>query len=108
MSVVFFVLKNKPNPIMLPQGKLLLQLIVDTRVGVWFLFEDHTKIRLDGAEVEPYHLPLFLSMRIFSLNFIRESLNLDQIHFFPRYKGYIFKLENIVQPFIINTKQYLG
>lgn len=44
-------------------------------------------------------------MRMFSLDFIRKSLNVDQIHFVPVKKGHLFKLPRTVGPFTINTRK---
>lgn len=44
-------------------------------------------------------------MRIFSLEFIRQNLNVDQVHFVPMKKGYLFKFPKAVGPFIVNTRQ---
>ena len=60
-----------------------------------------------GAKVPPYCLPIFLPVRIFSLEFIRKSLNIDQVYFVPTRKGYIFKLGKIVWPSIVNNRQAL-
>lgn len=44
-------------------------------------------------------------MRLFALEFIRKSLNVDKIHFVPMKKGHMFKLPMSVGPFIVNTRQ---
>ncbi len=63
------------------------------------------EVRLYGASVKPYRLPKFVPMRLFALEFIRQSLKVDQVHFVPMKKGYLFKLRRIVVPFIVNTRQ---
>lgn len=73
-------------------------------MGDWYIFEDYTKIRLYVVEVPPYHLPIFFPMRIFSLESIRHSLNVDQGHFNLSHKGCIFKLEMIVGSFTVNSR----
>ena len=44
-------------------------------------------------------------MRLFALEFIRQSLNVDQVHFVPMKKGHLFKLPMFVGPFIVNMRQ---
>ena len=40
-------------------------------VGDWFLYKVFTILRIYGFENEPYRLPVFLTKRIFVLEFIR-------------------------------------
>ena len=63
------------------------------------------EIRLYGAGVEPYRLPVFVPMRLFAFEFINQCLNVDQIHFVPMKKGHMFKLPMTVGPFIVNMRQ---
>ena len=44
-------------------------------------------------------------MRLFALEFIRQSLNIDQVHFVPMKKGHLFKLPMFVGPFVVNMRQ---
>lgn len=44
-------------------------------------------------------------MRIFYLEFIRQSLNIDQLHFIPTKKGHLFKLGIPTGPFIVNARK---
>ena len=44
-------------------------------------------------------------MRLFALEFIRQSLNVDQVHFVPMKKGHMYKLPMTVGPFIVNMRQ---
>ena len=54
-----------------------------------------------GSEVKPFKLPSFLTMSVFYLEFIRQSLNVDDIHFIPRRKRTNFKPKREVGPFIV-------
>jgi len=58
-------------------------------VGGKYLFEDYIEIRVYGFEQPPYPFPLFIPMRIFSLDFIKHSLKIDKFHFVLAKKGYI-------------------
>ena len=69
------------------------------------MYDDYSEIRLYGAEIEPYRLPIFVPVRLFALEFIRQSLNVDKIHFVPMNKGHLFKFPMSVGPFIVNMRQ---
>ena len=58
-----------------------------------------------GASIEPYRLPNFVPIWIFALEFIRQSLNADQVHFLPMKKGFMFKFPMSVGPFVVNMRQ---
>ncbi len=57
-----------------------------------------------GCELLPYQLPTFFPIGIFSLEFIRKTLNVAQTHFLPRKKEELFKLKVQVGPFFVNTR----
>jgi len=59
MYVAFIILNDQIIPRNFPELNEHLQLNMEIRVGKWFLFEDYTKIKLYGAEVQPYHLRVF-------------------------------------------------
>jgi hypothetical protein len=60
-----------------------------------------------GAKVKPFKLPIFLTMRMFSLELIRKILNVDEIHFIPRRKKTNFKPKREVGPFIVHSRSTL-
>lgn len=99
------ILNGSLPPAFLPKAQECLQLSKVVRCGDWFIFEEYVEIRLYGASVKPYRLPKFVPMRIFSLEFIRQNLSVDQVHFVPMKKGFLFKLPKAVGPFIVNTRQ---
>jgi hypothetical protein len=66
----------------------------------------YTEIILYGSEVKPYKLPSFLTMRIFALEFIRQSINVDEVHFIPRKKNN-FKPKKKVGPFSVYSRSTL-
>jgi len=73
-------------------------------VGDWYLYQSFTEIRVYGCEFPPYKLPFFVLMRIFSLDFISQRMNIDEIHFVSRNKKAQFMLKAQVGPFIVNTR----
>ena len=46
-------------------------------------------------------------MRLFAFEFIRQGLNVDEVHFIPVKKGHLFKLPKKIGSFIVNTRQAL-
>ena len=71
MKIGYIIIYGTNPPIMLKEGKYLLQLIPDTRVGDHFLFKDHIVIRIYGFEGETYKLPKFLTIRILVMEYIK-------------------------------------
>lgn len=90
LSIAYSIINNSPSPCILPKAQSFLQLSKEVKVGDWFLFEDYEEIRYYGDEGAPYRLPTFVPTRLFSLEFIRQSLNADQVHFFPIQKRGIY------------------
>ena len=43
-------------------------------ISDWFLFRDHTIIRVYGFIGTPYIIPTFMTSRLFSLEYIRQGL----------------------------------
>ena len=70
MSSAYKVLNGVSPPCFLPKAQEFLHLGANCKFGDWFVFEDYSEIRLYGAGVEPYRLPVFVPMRLFSLEFI--------------------------------------
>ena len=64
-----------------PECKILLQLNPLELVGDRFFHEDHTEVRMYGSKLAPYHIPLFLTPRLFSLEYIRNMFNCDELNF---------------------------
>jgi hypothetical protein len=107
MSKSYQIIHNEIPPRIFPECKKLLQLSLDKRVGDWYIFENYTEIRIYGSELRPFLLPIFLTPRIFALEYIRQRLNSDDIHFVSRKYKANFKLKKEVGPFIVNTRSTL-
>jgi len=52
-----------------------------------------------GLEFKPFKFPSFFTMTVFALEFIRQILDPDDIHFIPRKKRTNFKPKREVGPF---------
>lgn len=83
--------------------KRILHLSEQSKVGDWYLYQNFTEIRVYGYELPPYKLLIFLPMRIFALKFIRQRLNMDEIHCVKEKKAQ-FKLKAQIGAFIVNTR----
>ena len=81
-----------------------LQFAPNRKTGEWFLLEEHTIIRVYGFSHEPYILPTFLTPRVFSLEFIRHNLIVENENFVSFKKASKVKFPWVVGPFIIKNK----
>ena len=66
MAEVYNIFFQERLPRVFPEMKEILQLSPRKMVGDWFLAEAKTIIRLYGFVYQPYVLPTFLTVRIFS------------------------------------------
>ena len=68
------------------------------------MLEEHTIIRVYGFSYELYSLPSFLTLRVFSLEFIRHKLIVDNEHLISFKKASEIKFPWVVGTFIIKNK----
>ena len=61
--------------------KEILQFSLERRIGDWFLSEHGMVIKVYGFVHEPYILPTFLTLRVFSLDLFRKRLIVEGEHF---------------------------
>lgn len=61
------MLTSNTQPRISLEIKRILQLAKNNKVGDWYLYQNHTNIRIYGCELAPYKFPKYLSMMIFSL-----------------------------------------
>ena len=78
MAEIYSILFQERLPKVFPEMKETLQLSPSKRIGDWFLSESETIIRLHGFVHQPYILPSFLTTRIFSLEFLRQKLTVEE------------------------------
>jgi hypothetical protein len=74
------------------------------KTGDWFLYQNHTEIRVYGCELAPYKLPKYVPVRIFSLEYIRQMINSDDIHFVSLKKKQQMRIKGKIGPFICNSR----
>ena len=81
MAPVYNVFFQKILPRVLPEMKEILQFSPERRIGYWFLSEYGIVIRVYGFVHQPYILPAFLTVRVFSLELIRQRLIVEDENF---------------------------
>ena len=87
--------------------KVMMQSSPEDRIGDWFLYKDFTVLRVYGFAGEPYRLPVFLTPRIFALQFMRQRLYAEEEHFREFKKSSNIKFPLKVGPFIFKNKSAL-
>jgi hypothetical protein len=61
--------------------QIILHLSDLAKTGDWYLYKNHMEIGIYGCELAPYKLPRYVPIRIFTLEYIRQMINSDGIHF---------------------------
>ena len=75
------ILSSSAEPRISEDIKRILHLTDQAKTGNWYLYQNYIEIKVYGCELAPYKLPKYLPMRIFALEYIRQMLNSDDIHF---------------------------
>jgi hypothetical protein len=81
-----------------------LHLSDNTKTGDWYLYQNHTEIKVYGCELAPYKLPKYLPVRIFALEYIRQIMNSDDIHFVSLKKKQQLRIKGQIGSFICNSQ----
>ena len=61
------LLNKTEQPRVSEEIKRILQLSEHCKVGDWYLYENHTELRIFGSILAPYKFPKFLTIRVFAL-----------------------------------------
>lgn len=96
---------GSPPPRISADIKRVLQLSKKYKVGDWYLYQNHTKIRIYGCDFPPYKLPKYLPMQSFSLEYYRQMINSDDIHFVKTNKKAQLRIKDHLGPFICNNRE---
>ena len=75
------MLTGNPPPRISDEIKRILQLSKQYKVGDQYLYHNHIEIRIYGCEIPPFRLPKYVPMRLFALEYYRQMINSDHIHF---------------------------
>jgi hypothetical protein len=108
MSRVYSLIFNTNLPRVLDDMRSYLQPNPENRVGDWVLFMHSTMIWVYGCHESPYLLPIFLTPRVFSLEFIRQRIISETEHFLKLHKASNLKFPFIIGPFIVKTRSCLS
>jgi hypothetical protein len=100
---VVSILSDRPEPWINDEVQRVLHLLNHTNMGDWYLYQNHTEIRVYECELAPYKLPKYLPVRIFSLEYIRQMINFDDIHFVSLNKKQQLKIKGQIGSFICNN-----
>ena len=84
--------------------KKILQLSEQCKIRDLYLYEKHIELRIFGSKILPYKLPKYSTIRVFSLEYLRQVLNSDAINFMASKKKTQFKLKNHIGPFNVNNR----
>jgi hypothetical protein len=108
MSRVYNLIFNTSLPKVLDDMRSYLQPNTETKVGEWVLLMHSTVIWVYGCHESPYLLPIFLTPRVFSLEFIRKRIISETEHFLKLHKASNLKFHFIIGPFIAKTRSCLS
>ena len=82
----------------------VLHLLDLAKTGDWFLYQNHTEIRVYGCELAPYKFPKYFPVRIFALQYIHQMINSNDIHFVSLKKKQQMRIKGQIGPFICNNQ----
>ena len=102
---LLYTLIYQPPPRVIPEMFQELQTTPVLATGDWFLYEDHTIIRVYGFEGRPYRLPSFVTPRIFALEYIRQKMASDDLHFSGGRFARTFRIPTGLGPFVVKSRQ---
>ena len=74
-------------------------------MGDWYLYQNHTEIRIYGCQLAPYKLPKYLPMKLFSLEYYMQIINSNEVNFVKAKKKAQLKIKDQLGPFICNGRE---
>jgi hypothetical protein len=98
------MLRGMPEPRINDEVQRILHLSDNVQTGDWYLCQNHTEIRVFGCELAPYKLPRYVPVRLFALEYIRQIMNSDDIHFVSLKKKQQLRIKGQIGPFICNNR----
>jgi hypothetical protein len=101
---VVSMLSGRHEPRINDEVQRILHFSDNTKMSDWYFYQDYTKIRVYRCELAPYKLPKYLPVRIFSLEYIRQIINFDDIHFVSLKKNQILRMKGQIGSFICNNR----
>jgi hypothetical protein len=101
---VLGMLTGVPEPRVNDEVRRVLHLTENAKTGDWYLYQNHSEIRVYGCELAPFKLPKYMPVRIFALEYIRQIMNSDDIHFVSLKKKQQLRLKGQIGSFICNNR----
>jgi hypothetical protein len=101
---VLGMLYGVPEPRVNDEVRRVLHLSENTKTGDWYLYKNHSEIRVYGCELAPFKLPKYIPVRIFALEYIRQIMNSDDVHFVSLKKKQQLRLKGQIGSFICNNR----
>ena len=107
MAEFYNIFFRERLPRVLLEMKETLQLSPSKMIGDWLLSESGTIIRLYGFVHQPYVLPSFLTTNIFSLEFLRKNLTIEEEHILNFRKSLDMKFPWEMGPYVVKSRASL-
>jgi hypothetical protein len=107
MSRIYSLIFGSDLPRVLEEMKSSLQPSPENMMGDWMFFTQSTVIWVYGCQEGPHLLPVFLTPRIFALEFIRQRVISETEHFLKAHKASNLKFSFVVGPFVVKRKSCL-
>jgi len=101
---IMSLLSGTAEPRISEEIRRIMKLSNQAKIGDWYLYQNYIELRVYGCDLAPYKLPKFLSMRIFTLEYIIQMINVDEVHFVSAKKKSQFRIKSQIGPFICNSR----
>jgi hypothetical protein len=95
---------DRPEPRINEEIQIFLQLSDLANTRDWFLYQNHIEIRVYRCKLYPHKLPKYFPVQIFSLEYICQMINSDDIHFVSLKKKQQMSIKGKIGPFICNSR----
>lgn len=99
------MLLGSPPPKISADIRRFPQLSKQYKVGDWYLYQNHTEIRIYGCELPPYKFPKYLPMRLFALEYYRKMINSNEVHLVKTKKKAQLRIKEKLGPFNCNSRE---
>jgi hypothetical protein len=107
---VVSMLSGRQEPRINEEIQKKLHLLDLARTGDRYLYQNHMEIRIYGCDMAPYKLPKYVPVRIFSLEYIRKMINLEdsQDKYMAETEGEKEEMLNLVMEQNAEIKRWKG
>lgn len=99
------MLTGSPPPIIIPEIKKVLQLFKQTKVGELVPLSEPYRNQNIWLHAFTNKFPRYLPMRLFSLEYYRQIINVDEVNLVNAKNKAYFKIKDQLGPFICNSRE---